>query len=55
MAEYSICENKLAKRFYGLISPLFAGVEHLLRDVKDTTISTLATEVITLPNRAMQY
>lgn len=25
---------------------LFSGVEHLLRDVKDTTISTLATEVI---------
>lgn len=25
---------------------LSSGVEHLLRDVKDTTISTLATEVI---------
>jgi hypothetical protein len=25
---------------------LSSGVEHLLRDVKDTTISTLATEVM---------
>lgn len=25
------------------------GVEHLLRDVKDTTISTLATEVLLFP------
>lgn len=29
-------------------SLLYAGVEHLLRDVKDTTISTLATEVASL-------
>ena len=28
-----------------LASSLYLGVEHLLRDVKDTTISTLATEV----------
>lgn len=27
---------------------LYVGVEHLLRDVKDTTISTLATEVLLL-------
>lgn len=29
---------------------LFVGVEHLLRDVKDTTISTLATEVYFFTN-----
>jgi hypothetical protein len=29
---------------------LSSGVEHLLRDVKDTTISTLATEVIVYKN-----
>ena len=31
--------------FYLYLLPCLTGVEHLLRDVKDTTISTLATEV----------
>ncbi len=35
------CENE----FHGLHDFGTAGVEHLLRDVKDATISTLATEV----------
>lgn len=29
-----------------LLSFIYTGVEHLLRDVKDATISTLATEVM---------
>lgn len=33
---------------YFVITLVLTGVEHLLRDVKDTTISTLATEVFLL-------
>lgn len=40
--------RKRSAETYLFYSRFLIGVEHLLRDVKDTTISTLATEVCVL-------